>query len=504
MANLDFNVPNSPTTVFNVASMSKQFTAASVALLAQQGKISLADNVRKYVPEIPDYGTPVTVGHLVYHTSGIRDYTDLIELGDDRIENIHTDQDILRILARQKKLNFKPGAQHLYSNSGYVLLGIIVERVTGKTLGEFQRESIFQPLGMRHTRLYDDRTMVVSNRASGYFPKGDNNYGVRASLWDRVGDGGLLTTVEDLFLWDQNFYEPKVGGRALVDQLTTPGTLDNGEKFEYAFGLEPTRYRNLPIIMHGGGIRGFRAQMYRFPEQKTSIICLCNNGAISPTRMIEQIADIYLAGDFSADKPAGRPPEKKQVSVASAADMKLPEKELARFTGLYANPGGETVRRVYVRDGKLWYHRNAGSESELSSAGADRFRMLGVPDEVEVTFALSETGNPLKLSLVINGAKPIIYEHVEPAHELPAQLAAYAGTYYSEELDAKYEIVFQDNKLAVRRQSSADITLSPQYADVYADTENLGGIRFLRGKGRRVSGFVLNAARVKELHFKKL
>ena len=283
MAHLEHGVRITPDTVFNVASESKQFTAASIALLARQGGLSLDDGVRKYVPELPAYAEPITLRHLVYHTSGLRDYTDLIELSDDRIENVHTDVDILNLIGRQKGLNFKPGERFLYSNSGYILLGIVVARISGKSLREFEEEFIFRPLGMRHSLLYDDRTMIVKDRAVGYAPAEGGGYKARASLWDRVGDGGMLTTVGDLALWDQNFYAPKVGDPALITLLTTPGLLAGGERVPYAFGLEPARYRGLPVFMHGGGIRGFRAQTYRFPEQRFSVVCLCNNGRISPT-----------------------------------------------------------------------------------------------------------------------------------------------------------------------------------------------------------------------------
>jgi CubicO group peptidase (beta-lactamase class C family) len=489
MANLDFNVPNSPVTVFNVASMSKQFTAASIILLAQQRKISFDDDIRKYIPEIPDYGTPITIRQLAYHTSGLRDYTDLIELSADRIENIHTDQDILRMLARQKRLNFKPGERHLYSNSGYVLLGLIVERVTGKTLRAFENEFIFQPLGMTNTLVYDDRTMVVKNRASGYVAKDDGSYQMRASLWDRVGDGGVLTTVEDLFLWDQNFYNPKVGNLELINLMTTPGTLTSGEKIAYTFGLEPTRYKGLPVIMHGGSIRGFRAQMYRFPEQKFSVICLCNNGSISPTSIIEKVADIYLADHFKSSDTA-----RKESPRDPPKTIQLSENELARFAGVFATPSGEFARRLYVKTGKLWYYEGE-NEYELAPLGENRFIMLGVPEKIEVVVS------PSRMVLTIDDGRSIVYEAVKPALE---QLAEYTGRYYSEELDTDYTLTVQGNKLVARKKIGDDLILAPQFADVFGDSNSLISARFMRDPNGRVTGFVLNTSRMKGLTFKKL
>lgn len=501
MAQLEHGVRITPDTVFNVASVSKQFTAASVALLARQGRLSLDDGVRKYVPELPAHAEPITIRQLVHHTSGLRDYTELIELSDDRIENVHTDEDILRILGRQKGLNFKPGERFLYSNSGYVLLGVVVARVTGKSLREFEDEFIFRPLGMSRSVLYDDRTMVVKDRASGYAPAGGGGYSARASLWDRVGDGGMLTTVGDLALWDQNFYAPKVGDPALINLLTTPGATAGGGRVPYAFGLEPARYRGLPVLMHGGSIRGFRAQAYRFPEQKFSVVCLCNNGRISPTSIVEKVADIYLAGRFEPPAPAAARP--KEVA-RDMRPVKLSEQELARFAGAYATPSGEFARRLFVKAGALRYAAGDGEEYELAPLGGGRFAMLGVPENIEIVVEAEGGVRPSRMSLVVDGGRPTVYKAVEPPGDSPARLAEYAGSYYSEELDTKYELAPLGGRLLVKKRVADGLTLSPQYADVFGDGDRMISARFVREPGGRVTGFLLSASRIKGLVFKKL
>lgn len=498
LANLDFDIPNSSTTVFNVASIAKQFTAMSLALLAQQGKISLDDDIRKYVPEMPDYGTGITIRHLAYHTSGLRDYTDLIELADDRIENVHTNGDILNILRRQKNLNFKPGERQLYSNSGYVLMGNIVERVTGKSLRDFENEFIFQPLGMKQSLLYDNRTMVVKHRATGYVPGAQGGFKMRASLWDRVGDGGLLTTVEDLFLWDQNFYAPKVGNAAVINLLTTPGTLSNGKQITYTFGLESVRYKGLPVVMHGGSVNGFRAQMYRFPEQRFTAICLCNNGGISPASIVEKIADIYLADHFKSEKK----PDQK-TSRAPAEIIKLSDKELARYAGVFANPAGEFARRLYIKAGKLWYAVSEGDEYELAPVGPDRFMMLGVPEKIELVVSMGDGGSPSHVSMIIDDGKPSVYQAVKAASDSPAQLAEFVGNFYSEELDATYTLVLVGNKLLARKKIGDELVLSPQFVDVFGNSDRGISIRFSRGQNGAVTGFLLNTSRMKGVAFRK-
>jgi CubicO group peptidase (beta-lactamase class C family) len=288
MANLDYSIPISPQSIFNIESMAKQFTAMGILLLAKQGKLSLDDDMQKYLPELPRYQSPITIRHLIHHTSGIRDYWDLVELAGMRGENVHlTEADFLGLIARQKELNFKPGEEYLYSNSGYFLLGLIVKRVSGKSLREFAGEKIFKPLGMNNTQFVDDRTLVVKNRAAAYLPTGNGGFSAAIPTDDPVGDGGLYTTVEDLFLWDQNFYDNRLGGGPdLITEELSLGKLNNGEKIDYAFGLAVEEYKGLKTILHGGSGSGFAATMIRFPEQKFSVMCFCNAGyKMSPLRI---------------------------------------------------------------------------------------------------------------------------------------------------------------------------------------------------------------------------
>src|SRR5215207_1122191 len=277
MANLDYDVPNTTTTLFNVASVSKAFTAASVVLLSQQGKLSLDDDIRKYLPEIPQYAATITIRHLLHHISGIREYQALVRFAGLGTDNDYDEKFILKILARQKNISFKPGAKYSYSNSNYHLLGMIVARVSGKSLRVFADENIFKRLGMKNTRFADNRFEIVKNRAHGYMVGPGNSVRARSSLDDLVGDGGILTTVEDLYLWDQNFYDPKVGGKEMISLLTTPATLNSGEKSTYAFGMWNGKYKGLKKVTHSGNNSGYRAQIASFPDQRFSVIVLSNN-----------------------------------------------------------------------------------------------------------------------------------------------------------------------------------------------------------------------------------
>ena len=299
MASLELGVPNSTKTVYYVGSVSKQFVAASVVLAARQGHLSLDDDIRKYLPEMPDYGTPVTVRHLIHHTSGLRDYLELMRMAGMRYEDVHTAAELLALVARQRALNFQPGAEHLYSNSGYFLLAEIVKRSTGQSLREFAQENVFGPLGMTHTRFHDDRTEVVPDRAMAYEADGHEFRLLWYLNFDQVGSGGLLTSVEDLLRWDRSFYSDDLAGGGLVDQVLERGTLEDGTALDYAFGLRHGEHRGLKTVDHAGAFMGFRAQLLRFPEERVSVVALCNLAEAEPDRLAREVADIVLDGRFT-------------------------------------------------------------------------------------------------------------------------------------------------------------------------------------------------------------
>src|SRR5437867_2178865 len=296
MANLEHSIPMSPASIMDTGSVSKQFTAMAIALLAEQGKLALDDDVRKYLPEIPQYEVPVTIRHLIHHTSGIRDYLTLMNIAGIRDDDYYVDGEVVNLLARQKQLNFKPGNEFLYSNSGYFLLSQIVKRASGKTLREFAEENIFKPLGMTRTKFYDDHNEIVKNRAASYVPRGGGGFQIAATALDMVGDGNVFTCVEDLFLWDQNFYHNKLGkgGQALINQVLTTGTVNGGEKIDYAFGLVIGEYRGLRIVEHGGAFVGYRAMTMRFPDQRFSVMMQCNLGTMNPSNLARRVADVCL------------------------------------------------------------------------------------------------------------------------------------------------------------------------------------------------------------------
>lgn len=350
LANLEENVPITPQSVFDIGSTSKQFTAASILLLEKQGKLSVNDDVRKYIPELPDYGPKITILHLLNHTSGLRDYLTLMELAGINIDSVTTDEDALQIIARQKALNFAPGSDWLYSNTGFFLLSVIVKRASGRTLREFAAENIFTPLEMTHTQYRDDHTSLIANRAMAYDPNERGGFILNVSYFEQTGDGAVHTSVEDLQKWDENFFTAQIGGKEFLAELQQQGKLANGKILDYAKGLFLRDYRGLPTVRHGGSWGGYRAELLRFPQQHFSVACLCNLGSARPGERAERVSDIYLGSLM-------RPKEEKKEAGKQPADQKkllsLTSEQLNSYVGDYWSTELGVAYRLGIADAGL-------------------------------------------------------------------------------------------------------------------------------------------------------
>ena len=294
-ADLEHNIPITPATVFYLASVSKQFVTFCILLLEEQGKINLDDEIQTYLPDFPEYEAPIRISHLIYHLSGLKDYFSLLELnGKSYLDHLEADE-VYELIKSQKELDFLPGDQFRYSNSGYFLLYLIIEKVSGKSLKEFAHEHIFEPLGMKNTLFYDNISDLIKNRAFSY-QKTDQGFDNLVSRFDLVGSGGMYSTVEDLALWDHNFYDNKLGkgGPEIMEKMLVEGTLNSGVKTGYAFGLRKDSYKGLKTISHSGGSVGYRTRLLRFPEQKFTVIILSNRSDGNPETKAYEIADIIL------------------------------------------------------------------------------------------------------------------------------------------------------------------------------------------------------------------
>jgi len=342
MADLEHELPITPETVFYVGSVSKQFVAASTLLLAEAGRLSLDDPVQKYIPELPQYDHPITVRHLIHHTSGIRSYLELGGMaGIDWFDYVPPEQ-ILKLVCRQEGLNFRPGTQYLYNNSGYFLLALIVERVSEQSFGAFTRANIFEPLSMTSAHFHSDPFHLVANRAWSYSMGEDGNIVFNLSRFSAVGSGGLYASIRDLYRWDQNFYDNQLGEQrqSFIDTMLTNGRFNDGSAVDYAFALVNATYRGLPTVQHSGSFAGYRAQLMRFPEQEFSVILLANLGSMNPTALARRVAEIFLEDAMEAptegeagggEKETPRPFDMDPSRMASFAGRYYSEELDARY-----------------------------------------------------------------------------------------------------------------------------------------------------------------------------
>lgn len=485
MANLEYNVPITESTVLESGSVAKQFTASAIVLLAQDGKLSLDDDIRKYLPEVPDFGgQKITIRNLLTHTSGLRDQWGLLGIeGLGPGSQVHSPATTLDLVVHQKMLNFPPGSEYLYSNTGYALAGIIVQRVSGKTLDAFTQERLFRPLGMTHTRWRDDFTTVVPNRATAYSGSAANGFHTDMPFTNMIGNGGLLTTMADLLKWNENLDHPTVGGQSYVDALQTRMRLTNGRTITYALGLEVVDYQGVREVSHGGSTAGYRTALARYPDQHVSVAVWCNYAGANPALLAHQVVDLVLS------KPAS------VAAQAAPRKVDLPAAELQQWAATYRDPHTDDVITLVAGDGTLSAGTGRGQTTVLTPVGGSRFHApIG---EAEFVRTSGRRGFVLVRA---NGDSA----RFEEARSAPTTIALqeYAGTYTSDELDVKLVVAAKGDKLVLRRRPADEIELRPAYADDFA-AQGLGSIRFSRDASGRVTGFAIFAGRVIDVRFSR-
>jgi len=504
MANLELGVANSAQTVFDIGSTSKQFTAFSIQLLAREGKLSLDDDIRKWLPEMPAYGKTITIRHLLHHTSGLRDYLVAMELSGMQEEDWTTEQDALDIIARQKGVNFPPGQEYLYSNTGFFLLGVIVKRASGQPLREFAAEHIFVPLGMRHTQFNELHTRIIPNRATGYQKQKPPAaaFGIEMSNWEQIGDGSVLTTVEDLQKWDENFYEPRngVGDAKLMETMQDVGVLNSGKKITYASALVIGTFRGLPTVSHGGSWAGYRAQLMRFPKQHFSVACLCNLAQANPSRLAQKVSEVYLGSLMTKEEP-------KPQEAASSVKLAAPPKSLQALVGMYRDSQSSELIRLAIWDNKLTANVD-DHNFPLTPVGGNRYRFEGFEGKREMEIPpVSGGARPLRPKLTVTTAEhdeepeTQTFEPVEPWTPTAAELAPLAGLYASEEVGTTWRLVAEGDRMIIKHRGVSEEPLKPTVRDTF--THEGIQLSFQRGPKGEVTGFLVDAGRVKSLGFKR-
>ncbi|WP_228893693.1 serine hydrolase domain-containing protein [Pseudoduganella aquatica] len=490
-ADLEHGTPNTPDTVFEAGSVSKQFTAAAVLLLAQDGKLALSDDVRKYLPELPDYGKPITLDHLLTHTSGLRDWGSIVEMeGWPRGTRSVSMEQALTVIARQRGLNFPPGERYSYSNSGYVLAAFVVQRVSGKTLAEFTRERIFQPLGMTRTQWRDNFRRVVPGRAIAYSTAG-KGYEQDMPFEDVYGHGGLLTTVGDLLIWNEALTANALG-KGISALLERRPVLPEGRISNYGHGLISQSYLGAAEVSHDGATAGYRTWLGRYPERRLSIALLCNAGDVNPGKLARAVAQELLAPSAAAPAALAAPvvPAAVPVAASGAVAPAAASSGLGVYAGTFYNELTANPVILALRDGVLvlpngtplrplqegTFAVNAGT---FAFSGPDRF-----------------VANP-------GGGEVMSFRRVAAVAPSSAALSAYTGRYGSDEALASYDIAPDGDKLAFRLSGKPEsvLRLKPLAPDVFGADGVV--VRFERDGGGRITGAVASTNRLYGMHFKK-
>jgi len=494
-ANLEYSISNSPSTVFHIASVSKQVTAFAVLLLESQGKLSLNDDIRKYIPEMPDYGKPITLRQLMTHTSGLRDQWELLSMAGWRLDDIITTEHILRLACRQKELNFNPGDAYMYSNTGYTLLAEVVYRVSGQSFVSFTSNQIFKPLNMTSTLFYDDHEKIVKNRAYSYYPQ-ENEYKKSVLNYANAGATSLFTTVEDMGLWVMNFENPVVGNKVVIQKMKEQGILNNGDTISYALGQDIGQYKGLTFISHGGADAGYRSFLGRFPDQHFSVIVFSNNASFDPGGTALKVADIYLKDEFVPEKPQETPPV-QAVKNEFAGDPEM----LKTYCGKFELRPGYVIHISSETD-KLFAETREIPKIQLVQLDKADF---SVPQlNARLTFSGDNNGTINEIIIVMNGQQ-MIAPKMKEFDATTINPDDFSGDFFSPELSTTYTFVTDKGQLVARHPRLGDFVLTATDRDKFSTMKwFLNKIEFTRDENNLVTGCKVSSFRVRNIAFERI
>ena len=496
MASLEHGVALSPRSVLDVGSISKQFTAMSILMLQKEGKLSLDDPIRKYIPEMPAYAEKITLRRALSQTSGLRDL--YIMMGQTGRTFDGDTIDALRFITRSAEPNYEPGARYLYTNSGWILAAQIVYRLTGKTLAQFAEERLFAPLGMHDTRYLADATTIIANGAEGYAPRSGGGFRVVRSTYDGaiMGAGAVHTTVEDFGRWLNNYDAAAVGGRDIIETMTTATTLNDGSPATsgrnqaYAIGLSVGTLRGLRVVSHGGSWAGYRGHFLRFPDQRFAVATFCNLTTSGPDSLARKVAGIYLADRMQPDSATAW-----TTALADARRSEAAAASLRALGGVWRNVERGEVRRTRLVGDSLFLV--AAERTRMVPLDGGRFR---AGPGTEVVFE----GDPAAPSRMIvrTTAEAVTYMRADTFALTPAKLAEYAGDYRSSEVEATHTWKVEKGQLVLYVNDRRQGVLEPTYKDGF--TRGSTVIDMQRDAKGRIAGFVLEAGRVRHLRFTRM
>lgn len=494
LANLEYDVPFTADTVVHVASVSKQFTALALALLAEDGKLSLDDDVHRYLPELPEYGSNITIRQLLQHTSGVRDQWSALALAGWSLEDVITQKQILRLLFRQRELNFPPRTKHVYSNGGYTLAAEIVARVSGQTFPDFCRERIFVPLGMVNTHFHQDLTQLVRGRAYSY-ARAKGEYVAAPLNYANVGATSLFTTALDLSKWLDCFREPRIGTEASFAQLQERAKLDDGTEIPYGLGVALDQCLQRRAVFHSGGDAGFRSHVVWLPDQSLGVAVVGNASDLDAMKLAEAVVAVVLAVESpaAAPGPASPPLHREFVTIAPAV--------LQDYAGIYPLPRHSTFASFEFREGKLWAAGPIDPPAELRAVNERHFYLAQFSADIE--FVPEADGG---MELIIR--QPGIVTHTKRSLTAPleeAALADYTGAYWSDELETQYTIVQRGGKLFVSHFKHGDSPLMAVGSDKFVSNFwFMPDVTFDRDTSGSVVTATLGGGRVFGIKFRKV
>ena len=479
LADLEHNVPNTPQTIFESGSVAKQFTAAALVLLQQDGKLSLDDPVRKYIPELPDYGSPLTIRHLLNHTSGLRDWGTVLSLtGAGRGDRVITQDLALDIITHQRALDFTPGSEYSYSNSGYNLAAIIVERVSKQKFPVFVEERLFKPIGMKNSSWRDDYQRIVPGRAQAYSRQGSNGpWRLNMPFMNVYGNGGMLTTVGDWMKWNA-MLDSRSLGASLVDALETRGVLNDGRKISYALGLTVDTYKGLKDVSHGGATAGYQTFLARYPDNKVSIAVMCNGTSPSSGGIAASITD-EIFGPY---------PETPKTEPA-----KVSEDELKRFVGIWRNEKTHAPARFVIENGvSRW------SGARVVPMGGGQFTAGGN----QLKFMFDEEGKPITAESVDSDGEVTRFVPEKEWTPTPADLASFKGEWFSEEAGATFTVAIDADKVFIKQRPATSLLMQPLYKDHFAVQGSI--VWFTRDKNGKVDKLHVGGSRMRDMPFVRM
>ncbi len=484
MSELEHNIPITPDTIFEAGSVSKQFTAAAIQLLAMDGRLSLDDDVRKFVPEVPDYAETITLRHMLNHTSGLRDWGSVAYLsGWGRYERSHTHAHVLDIVSRQSQLNFMPGTEYSYSNTGYNLLAIIVARVSGMSFAEFSKRRIFEPLGMDNTQWRDNYRRLVPGRSAAYSANDGGVFTIDRPIEHVHGNGGLLTTIGDLLLWNRALANERLGKPGFVARMYTQGRLTSGRQIKYASGVSISTFNGVPSVTHTGATSGYRAFLGSYGNGSLSIAMLCNVSNANPGKLGNQIASVYLGVNDA---------EEAQSSPTKGAPSR---RQLAALSGLYRDTLTGEPLRITVKDGQLL----ADNNTPLQAVSSTEFEILDA--EQRLVFDTNGDDRP-RLTRLSGDYEIRQYEPVASVTPTANALQALEGEYYGADAETTLIVALEEGQLVARRRPDSEFALEPVYEDGF-DADGLGFVRFYRNDNSYPAELSIYGSRVYDMRFQR-